>query len=232
MSFILRTFPICIVGFLFPGSVSGLSFYQDLHWWRASKTSVSPHCFLVGSKDGRVVWWERGMSVCPLSCVTLIVPLVLLSPPCALRDWGPCQRNLIQFYTVIVFICFFLWFSHLTSSTLGITLLIKWSYSCSQALSFKNANKQLVCGKMIVRPELCSLLQNLSPIYFLCFFDNFTRSLLIASYNCMQQWLKDCNHDVIPVLCSPKHLNNLELGSPSSFHPPPPPFSPSPSLLP
>ena len=171
------------------------------------------------------------MSVCPLSCVTLIVPLVLLSPPCALRDWGPCQRNLIQFYTVIVFICFFLWFSHLTSSTLGITLLIKWSYSCSQALSFKNANKQLVCGKMIVRPELCSLLQNLSPIYFLCFFDNFTRSLLIASYNCMQQWLKDCNHDVIPVLCSPKHLNNLELGSPSSFHPPPPPPPPPPYSL-
>ena len=163
MSFILRTFPISIVCFLFFGSVSGLSFYQDLRWWSTSKTSVSPHCFLVGSKDGRVVWWERGMSVCPLSCVALIVPLVLLSPPCAL------QRKFNQFYTVIVFICLFLWFSHLTSSTLGITLLINWSYSCSQALSFKNANNQLVCGKMIVRAELCSLLRNLSPIYFLCF---------------------------------------------------------------
>ena len=58
------------------------------------------------------------------------------------------------------------------------------------------------------------------------FFDNFTRSLLIASYNCRQQWLKDCNHDVIPVLCSPKYLNNLELSSPSSFHQPPPPPTP------
>ena len=157
MSFILHTFPICIVGFLFLGSVSGLSFYQDLHWWRTSKTFVSPHCFLVGSKDGRVVGWERGMSVCPLSCVALIVPPVLLSPPCALPAWGPRQRKFIQFFTVIVFICLFLWFSHLTSSTLYITLLINRSYSCSQALSFKNANNQLVCGEMIVRAELCSL---------------------------------------------------------------------------
>ena len=36
----------------------------------------------------------------------------------------------------------------------------------------------------------------------------------------MQQLLKDCNHNVIPVICSPKH----ELESPSSFHPLPPPF--------
>lgn len=37
VSFILRTFPVCIVGFLFLGSVSGLSFYRDLHWWITSK---------------------------------------------------------------------------------------------------------------------------------------------------------------------------------------------------
>ena len=148
-----------IKGVLHSAHISNLYCWFSFSWlsFRPVVLPGSPlvkyvkNLFLVGSKDARVVWWERGMCVCPLSCVALIVPLVLLSPPCAL------QRKFIQFYTVRVFICLFLWFSHLTSSTLGITLLINWSYSCSQALSFKNANKLLVCGKMIVRAELCSL---------------------------------------------------------------------------
>ena len=37
VSFILHTCPVCIVGFLFLGSVSGLSFYRDLRWWSTSK---------------------------------------------------------------------------------------------------------------------------------------------------------------------------------------------------
>ena len=157
VSFILHTCPVCIVGFFFLAQFQACRFTGISAGEVRQKASVSPHCFLVRSKDGRVAWWETGMSVCPLSCVALIVPLVLLSPPCALRDWGPCHRKFIQFFTVIVFICLFLWFSHLTASTLYITLLINWSYSCSQALSFKNANNQLVCGEMIVRAELCSL---------------------------------------------------------------------------
>lgn len=140
VSFILHTFAIYIVGFLFLGLVSGVSFYQDLRWWSKSKTSDSPHCFLVESKDGRLFWWQRGISVCPLSCVTSINPPRTLVTR-MLSSWlGTVSKKIHPtLHSNRPYLPLSLVFpSH--------TLLVKRSYSCSQALSLQQCNEQLVCG--------------------------------------------------------------------------------------